>query len=149
MPTPTIPESGPIWWATIGDADADTTATWTPEDASLHYAVQCLAYRKPWHEAEEAFFQAAKDDEPARGNALRAAHDRYFTTATTAFIAAALVRGWTYRDADKALEMGDAWEHVYGWVFDGLGFTENAQMDDLLARLVPERAAAEAPGTTS
>lgn len=136
----TIPESGPIWWDSIATADAAATATWTPEQQSLQYAFQCLAYYGPWNTALETFVAAPKGD-PAAGAALRAAHDRWFTTATTAFIAAALIRGWTYEDADEALELGDAYEHVYDWVFNGLGFTENAQMDDFVSRLVPERSA--------
>lgn len=127
--------ASPIWWGTIGEIPADATPT--GDEIAVQYAAQAMAYLQPWERALAGF--TANQDDPGRRAALSAAHDRYFTTACTAFAAAAMAKGWTPADARDALEMGHGWEHLHGWLWDAMGFEENDQMDDFLARLVTER----------
>jgi hypothetical protein len=117
------PADSPIWWGEIGDGDR-----------IIGYVAQATAHFQRWNEVLSAFTAGPASEELCA--ALRAAHDRHFVVATTAFAAAALAKGWKLADVDNALEMGDAWEHVYEWMWDALGFRENEEMDAFLARLV-------------
>lgn len=129
------PADSPIWCGEIGDFAYDASPT--DDEIATGYAAESVAHFQRWNAAMSDFIKAPDDED--RRAALRAAHDRHFAVATTAFAAAALAKGWKPADVREALEMGDASEHVYSWLWEGLSFEENAEMDAFLARLVTDR----------
>ena len=135
MPTDTVTD--PLYWAEVIPIPNDGEGEVDNGTLAAHFAVQSVAHELIWRKALDQLFKDPTN--PVVQVALRWAHDRHFEAACTAFAAAAGLHGWDAKAIRNALEMGDAWEHVYEWFWEGIGKPSNEEADALLARLVVER----------
>ena len=127
--------TNPLYWPDA--VPLPTEGEVTNEALAAHFAAQAVAHERIWKAALDEFFKDVTN--PDLAVILQRNHDRHFEAACAAFAAAAALRGWTAGAIREALDMGDAWEHVYEWFWVGVGKPSNEETDALLARLVVER----------